>query len=192
MTSWVGFLTCLLLYDKEEFARIKVRGRTERFVRIPMCCSSLVSAVLIWVLRAVVEAVKGLYHNGDFRRPEDLLLRQHDLAHRPNDIIKLPGASVSPSMSSPKSGTTTETAWLFRVPAQGCTRIPLVLRKPTKAFTPTDRAKGTLKQLATEQGWPRVVPKWRRRPAALCPDRCWPAAIACCMTLTIDELMQGN
>ena len=44
--DFLGWLDLPVTYDKEEFARIKELRR--RSARIPMCCSSPVSAVLIW------------------------------------------------------------------------------------------------------------------------------------------------
>ena len=108
-------LTCLLLMTRRSLPASRRPHR--RSVPTPMCCWSPASAALSGA-RAVVEAVKGLYHNevddglkiyfcGNTISPTAL-----------NDIIKLTkGKRFSINVIS-KSGTTTETAPRFPRAAQ--------------------------------------------------------------------------
>ena len=140
--------------------------------------------------RAVVEAVKGLYHNeaddglkiyfcGNTISPTAL-----------NDIIKLTkGKRFSINVIS-KSGTTTETALAFRVLRKLLEDSVGAEEANKRIYATTDRAKGTLKQLATEQGWPTfVVPDdVGGRYSVLTAVGLLPIA---CAGIDIDELMQG-
>ena len=85
--------------------------------------------------RAVVEAVKGLYHNETSDGPKIYFCGNTISPTALNDIIKLTkGKRFSINVIS-KSGTTTETALAFRV-LRKLLEDPLVLRKPTSASTP--------------------------------------------------------
>ncbi len=123
-------------------------------------------------------------------RPEDLLLRQHHQPTALNDIIKLTkGKRFSINVIS-KSGTTTETALAFRVLRKLLEDSVGVEEANKRIYATTDRAKGTLKQLATEQGWPTfVVPDdVGGRYSVLTAVGLLPIA---CAGIDIDELMQG-
>ena len=175
-------------YDKAEFARIKaaakkIQSDSQALVVIGIGGSYLGA-------RAVVEAVKGLYHNevddglkiyfcGNTISPTAL-----------NDIIKLTkGKRFSINVIS-KSGTTTETALAFRVLRKLLEDSVGVEEANKRIYATTDRAKGTLKQLATEQGWPTfVVPDdVGGRYSVLTAVGLLPIA---CAGIDIDELMQG-
>ena len=110
------------------------------------------------VARAVVEAVCGQYHNeigdglkiyfcGNTISPSAL-----------NDIIALTkGKRFSINVIS-KSGTTTETALAFRVLRKLLEDSVGPEEANKRIYATTDRAKGTLKQLTSdEQGWPERV-----------------------------------
>ena len=89
-----------------------------------------------------------------------------------------------------KSGTTTETALAFRVLRKLLEDSVGVEEANKRIYATTDRAKGTLKQLATEQGWPTfVVPDdVGGRYSVLTAVGLLPIA---CAGIDIDELMQG-
>ena len=187
-SDFLGWLTLPTDYDKEEFARIKaaakkIQSNSEVLVVIGIGGSYLGA-------RAVVEAVKGLYHNevddglkiyfcGNTISPTAL-----------NDIIKLTkGKRFSINVIS-KSGTTTETALAFRVLRKLLEDSVGVEEANKRIYATTDRAKGTLKQLATEQGWPTfVVPDdVGGRYSVLTAVGLLPIA---CAGIDIDALMQG-
>ena len=186
--DFLGWLDLPVTYDKEEFARIKEAAQKIRSDSDVLLVAGIGGSYL--GARAVVEAVKGLYHNeaddglkiyfcGNTISPTAL-----------NDIIKLTkGKRFSINVIS-KSGTTTETALAFRV-LRKLLEDPVGTEEANKRiYATTDRAKGTLKQLATEQGWPTfVVPDdVGGRYSVLTAVGLLPIA---CAGIDIDELMQG-
>ena len=89
-----------------------------------------------------------------------------------------------------KSGTTTETSLAFRVLRELLEKEMGVEEANKRIYATTDRAKGTLKQLADAQGWPTfVVPDdVGGRYSVLSAVGLLPIAAA---GIDIDELMQG-
>ena len=153
--DFLGWLDLPVTYDKEEFARIKEAAQKIRSDSDVLLVAGIGGSYL--GARAVVEAVKGLYHNevddglkiyfcGNTISPTAL-----------NDIIKLTkGKRFSINVIS-KSGTTTETALAFRVLRKLLEDSVGVEEANKRIYATTDRAKGTLKQLADAQGWPTFV-----------------------------------
>ena len=153
--DFLGWLDLPVTYDKEGFARIKEAAQKIRSDSDVLLVAGIGGSYL--GARAVVEAVKGLYHNeaddglkiyfcGNTISPTAL-----------NDIIKLTkGKRFSINVIS-KSGTTTETALAFRVLRKLLEDSVGTEEANKRIYATTDRAKGTLKQLATEQGWPTFV-----------------------------------
>ena len=153
--DFLGWLDLPVTYDKEEFARIKEAAQKIRSDSDVLLVAGIGGSYL--GARAVVEAVKGLYHNeaddglkiyfcGNTISPTAL-----------NDIIKLTkGKRFSINVIS-KSGTTTEPALAFRIFRD------LAIKKygregaKERIFCTTDKAKGTLKQLADEEGYETFV-----------------------------------
>ena len=186
--DFLGWLDLPVTYDKEEFARIKEAAQKIRSDSDVLLVAGIGGSYL--GARAVVEAVKGLYHNevddglkiyfcGNTISPTAL-----------NDIIKLTkGKRFSINVIS-KSGTTTETALAFRVLRKLLEDSVGAEEANKRIYATTDRAKGTLKQLATEQGWPTfVVPDdVGGRYSVLTAVGLLPIA---CAGIDIDELMQG-
>ena len=186
--DFLGWLDLPVTYDKEEFARIKEAAQKIRSDSDVLLVAGIGGSYL--GARAVVEAVKGLYHNeaddglkiyfcGNTISPTAL-----------NDIIKLTkGKRFSINVIS-KSGTTTETALAFRVLRKLLEDSVGAEEANKRIYATTDRAKGTLKRLATEQGWPTfVVPDdVGGRYSVLTAVGLLPIA---CAGIDIDELMQG-
>ena len=153
--DFLGWLDLPVTYDKEEFARIKEAAQKIRSDSDVLLVAGIGGSYL--GARAVVEAVKGLYHNeaddglkiyfcGNTISPTAL-----------NDIIKLTkGKRFSINVIS-KSGTTTETSLAFRVLRRLLEDEMGVEEANKRIYATTDRAKGTLKQLADAQGWPTFV-----------------------------------
>lgn len=186
--DFLGWLDLPVTYDKEEFARIKEAAQKIRSDSDVLLVAGIGGSYL--GARAVVEAICGQYHNevgdglkiyfcGNTISPSAL-----------NDIIALTkGKRFSINVIS-KSGTTTETALAFRVLRKLLEDSVGPEEANKRIYATTDRAKGTLKQLADAQGWPTfVVPDdVGGRYSVLTAVGLLPIA---CAGIDIDALMQG-
>ena len=140
--------------------------------------------------RAVVEAVKGLYHNDTEDGLKIYFCGNTISPTYLNDIIKVTkGKRFSINVIS-KSGTTTETALAFRVLRKLLEDSVGSEEANKRIYATTDRTKGTLKQLADAQGWPTfVVPDdVGGRYSVLTAVGLLPIA---CAGIDIDALMKG-
>ena len=175
-------------YDKEEFARIKAAAAKIREDSDVLVVAGIGGSYL--GARAVVEAVKGMYHN---ELEDGLKIYFCGNSISPtylNNIISLcKGKRFSINVIS-KSGTTTETSLAFRVLRELLEKEMGVEEANKRIYATTDRAKGTLKQLADAQGWPTfVVPDdVGGRYSVLSAVGLLPIAAA---GIDIDALMQG-
>ena len=154
-SDFLGWMYLPSDYDKEEFSRIQAAAEKIRSDSDVLVVAGIGGSYL--GARAVVEAVKGVYHNelepglkvyfcGNSISPTAL-----------NDIIALcKGKRFSINVIS-KSGTTTETSLAFRVLRKLLEDQVGVEEANKRIYATTDRAKGTLKQLADSQGWPTFV-----------------------------------
>ena len=154
-SDFLGWMYLPRDYDKEEFARIQAAAEKIRSDSDVLVVAGIGGSYL--GARAVVEAVKGVYHNelepglkvyfcGNSISPTAL-----------NDIIALcKGRRFSINVIS-KSGTTTETSLAFRVLRKLLEDEVGVEEANKRIYATTDRARGTLKQLADSQGWPTFV-----------------------------------
>ena len=154
-SDFLGWMYLPRDYDKEEFGRIQAAAEQIRSDSDVLVVAGIGGSYL--GARAVVEAVKGVYHNelepglkvyfcGNSISPTAL-----------NDIIALcKGKRFSINVIS-KSGTTTETSLAFRVLRKLLEDQVGVEEANKRIYATTDRAKGTLKQLADSQGWPTFV-----------------------------------
>ena len=186
--DFLGWMYLPREYDKDEFARIKEAAAKIREDSDVLVVAGIGGSYL--GARAVVEAVKGQFHNeldsglkiyfcGNSISPSYL-----------NDIIALcKGKKFSINVIS-KSGTTTETSLAFRVLRKLLEDEMGVEEANKRIYATTDRAKGTLKQLADAQGWPTfVVPDdVGGRYSVLSAVGLLPIAAA---GISIDELMKG-
>ena len=153
--DFLGWMYLPRDYDKEEFTRIQAAAKKIRSDSDVLVVAGIGGSYL--GARAVVEAVKGVYHNelepglkvyfcGNSISPTAL-----------NDIIALcKGKRFSINVIS-KSGTTTETSLAFRVLRKLLEDQVGAEEANKRIYATTDRAKGTLKQLADSQGWPTFV-----------------------------------
>lgn len=186
--DFLGWLDLPVNYDKEEFARIKEAAKKIREDSDVLLVAGIGGSYL--GARAVVEAVKGLYHNDT---EDDLKIYFCGNTISPtylNDIIKVTkGKRFSINVIS-KSGTTTETALAFRVLRKLLEDSVGPEEANKRIYATTDRAKGTLKQLADAQGWPTfVVPDdVGGRYSVLTAVGLLPIA---CAGIDIDALMKG-
>ena len=146
--DFLGWLDLPVTYDKEEFARIKEAAQKIRSDSDVLLVAGIGGSYL--GARAVVEAVKGLYHNETSDGPKIYFCGNTISPTALNDIIKLTkGKRFSINVIS-KSGTTTETALAFRVLRKLLEDSVGVEEANKRIYATTDRAKGTLKQLAAD------------------------------------------
>ena len=187
-SDFLGWMTLPRDYDKEEFARIKAAAAKIREDSDVLVVAGIGGSYL--GARAVVEAVKGMYHN---ELEDGLKIYFCGNSISPtylNNIISLcKGKRFSINVIS-KSGTTTETSLAFRVLRRLLEDEMGVEEANKRIYATTDRAKGTLKQLADAQGWPTfVVPDdVGGRYSVLSAVGLLPIAAA---GIDIDELMKG-
>ena len=187
-SDFLGWMTLPRDYDKEEFARIKAAAAKIREDSDVLVVAGIGGSYL--GARAVVEAVKGMYHN---ELEDGLKIYFCGNSISPtylNNIISLcKGKRFSINVIS-KSGTTTETSLAFRVLRRLLEDEMGVEEANKRIYATTDRAKGTLKQLADAQGWPTfVVPDdVGGRYSVLSAVGLLPIAAA---GIDIDALMQG-
>ena len=186
--DFLGWLDLLVNYDKEEFARIKEAAKKIREDSDVLLVAGIGGSYL--GARAVVEAVKGLYHNDTEDGLKIYFCGNTISPTYLNDIIKVTkGKRFSINVIS-KSGTTTETALAFRVLRKLLEDSVGPEEANKRIYATTDRAKGTLKQLADAQGWPTfVVPDdVGGRYSVLTAVGLLPIA---CAGIDIDALMKG-
>ena len=186
--DFLGWLDLPVNYDKEEFARIKEAAKKIREDSDVLLVAGIGGSYL--GARAVVEAVKGLYHNDTEDGLKIYFCGNTISPTYLNDIIKVTkGKRFSINVIS-KSGTTTETALAFRVLRKLLEDSVGPEEENKRIYATTDRAKGTLKQLADAQGWPTfVVPDdVGGRYSVLTAVGLLPIA---CAGIDIDALMKG-
>ena len=186
--DFLGWLDLPVNYDKEEFARIKEAAKKIREDSDVLLVAGIGGSYL--GARAVVEAVKGRYHNDTEDGLKIYFCGNTISPTYLNDIIKVTkGKRFSINVIS-KSGTTTETALAFRVLRKLLEDSVGPEEANKRIYATTDRAKGTLKQLADAQGWPTfVVPDdVGGRYSVLTAVGLLPIA---CAGIDIDALMKG-
>ena len=186
--DFLGWLDLPVNYDKEEFARIKEAAKKIREDSDVLLVAGIGGSYL--GARAVVEAVKGLYHNDTEDGLKIYFCGNTISPTYLNDIIKVTkGKRFSINVIS-KSGTTTETALAFRVLRKLLEDSVGPEEANKRIYATTARAKGTLKQLADAQGWPPfVVPDdVGGRYSVLTAVGLLPIA---CAGIDIDALMKG-
>ena len=186
--DFLGWLDLPVTYDREEFARIKQAAEKIRSDSDVLLVAGIGGSYL--GARAVVEAVKGQFHNETEKGPKIYFCGNTISPSALNDIIKLTkGKRFSINVIS-KSGTTTETALAFRVLRKLLEDSVGPEEANKRIYATTDRAKGTLKQVADAQGWPTfVVPDdVGGRYSVLTAVGLLPIA---CAGIDIDALMQG-
>ena len=187
-SDFLGWMYLPRDYDKEEFERIKAAAAKIREDSDVLVVAGIGGSYL--GARAVIEAVKGMYHNELDNGLKIYFCGNSISPTYLNDIIALcKGKRFSINVIS-KSGTTTETSLAFRVLRKLLEDEMGVEEANKRIYATTDRAKGTLKQLADAQGWPTfVVPDdVGGRYSVLSAVGLLPIAAA---GISIDEVMQG-
>ncbi len=187
MTDWVDIA---VNYDKEEYARIvkcakEIRNKCDVFIAIGIGGSYLGS-------RAVVEFVHSqLYNELPGFSPKVYFCGRDISAEHMNNVLKIcEGKDVCINVIS-KSGTTTEPALAFRIFKELLEKKYGKEGAKERIYITTDKAKGTLKGLATEEGYETfVVPDGiGGRFSVMSAVGLLPIAVA---GVDTDELFRGN
>ncbi len=154
--DFLGWLDLPLNYDKEEFSRIKeaaekIKNNSKVLVVIGIGGSYLGA-------RAAIEFVHSpLYNNVKKDTPEIYFAGNNISATYLNEIIDICREKDFSINVISKSGTTTEPAIAFRIFKELAEKKYGVEGAKEHIFVTTDRARGTLKSLADEQGYETFV-----------------------------------
>ena len=154
--DFLGWVSLPKDYDKEEFARIKaaaarIREDSDVLVVIGIGGSYLGA-------RAVIEAVKGQMYNCTVKNGPQIFFVGNSIspAYFQDILDCCKGKRISLNIIS-KSGTTTEPALAFRVLRRMLEEQVGAEEAKKRIYATTDRARGTLKQLADAEGWETFV-----------------------------------
>lgn len=187
--DFLGWVELPTNYDKEEFARIKaaaerIRKNSDVLIVIGIGGSYLGA-------RAAIEFLKSpFYNNLKKDTPEIYYVGNNISPTYLNEIISLcEGRNFSVNVIS-KSGTTTEPALAFRVFREMTEKKYGKDGAKERIFCTTDKARGTLKQLADAEGYETFViaDDVGGRYSVLTAVGLLPIAVAGC---DIDALMAG-
>ncbi len=150
--DFLGWVNLPFDYDKEEFARIKkaaekIRNDTDVLIVIGIGGSYLGA-------RAAIEFLKGPYYNSLRNGAPEIYFSGNSISGSDlADVLALcEGKRVSVNIIS-KSGTTTEPAVAFRVFRKYLEEHYGEEEAAKRIYCTTDKARGTLKQLADEKGY---------------------------------------
>lgn len=187
--DFLGWVDLPVDYDKEEFARIKaaaakIQKQSDVLIVIGIGGSYLGA-------RAAIEFLKSpLYNNLKKDTPEIYYVGNNISPTYLNEIISLcEGRDFSVNVIS-KSGTTTEPALAFRVFREMVEKKYGKDGAKDRIFCTTDKARGTLKQLADAEGYETFViaDDVGGRYSVLTAVGLLPIAVAGC---DIDAIMSG-
>ena len=156
-SEFLGWVDLPVGYDKDEFARIKkaakkIREQSDVLVVIGIGGSYLGA-------RAVIEMIKGQNYNLFAKKGEPMILFAGNGISPSylNEILALcEGKDVAVNVIS-KSGTTTEPALAFRVFRKLLIDKYGAEKARDRIFVTTDKARGTLKKLADDEGYETFV-----------------------------------
>lgn len=150
--DFLGWVDLPVNYDKEEFARIKkaaekIKNDTDILVVIGIGGSYLGA-------RAAIEFLKGQYFNQLRENCPEIYFAGNSISgSNLADLLKMcENKRVSVNIIS-KSGTTTEPAVAFRVFRKLLEERYGEKEAASRIYCTTDKARGTLKQLADEKGY---------------------------------------
>ena len=154
--DFLGWLTLPTDYDKEEFARIKkaankIKKDTDVFIVIGIGGSYLGA-------RAAIEFLNSQNYNALAKDTPQIYFTGNSISSSAlAEVLELcEGKDVSINMIS-KSGTTTEPAIAFRVFREFLEKKYGKEEAKSRIYCTTDKEKGTLKKLATEEGYETFV-----------------------------------
>lgn len=154
--DYLGWVTLPTDYDKEEFTRIKcaaeyIKDNSDVFIVIGIGGSYLGA-------RAVIEALKSSNYNLLAKDTPQIYFIGNSISSQSlNEVVALcEGKDICVNVIS-KSGTTTEPAIAFRVFRELVNSRYSKEEAKKRIFCTTDKAKGTLKSLADEEGYETFV-----------------------------------
>jgi len=154
--DFLGWINLPTDYDKEEFARIKdaaerIKKNTDVFIVIGIGGSYLGA-------RAAIEFLKSENYNALKKDTPQIYFTGNSISSTAlAELVELcEGKDISINMIS-KSGTTTEPAIAFRVLRDIIEKRYGKEEAKKRIFCTTDKAKGTLKHLADEEGYETFV-----------------------------------
>lgn len=188
-SDFLGWVDLPVDYDRQEFERIKaaaakIRQDSDVLIVIGIGGSYLGA-------RAAIEAIKGQMYNCTCKNTPQIFFAGNSISPAYlNDILACcEGKRVSVNVIS-KSGTTTEPALAFRVFKKYLEDHYGKEEARQRIYATTDKARGTLKKEADDEGWPSfVVPDdVGGRYSVLTAVGLLPIACAGC---DIDKLMEG-
>jgi len=187
--DFLGWVDLPVQYDRDEFARIKaaakrIQANSDIFIVIGIGGSYLSA-------RAAIDFIKSDYYNDLSKETPNIYFSGNSISSSSlQELVSIcEGKDVSINMIS-KSGTTTEPAIAFRVFRELLEKKYGKEGAKERIFCTTDKAKGTLKNLADEEGYETfVVPDdVGGRFSVLTAVGLLPIAVA---GADIDKLMQG-
>ncbi len=150
--DFLGWLDLPVNYDKEEFDRVKVAAKriiddSDILIVIGIGGSYLGA-------RAAIEFIRSPLYNNMKKDTPDIYFAGNSISgSQLSDLLKIcEGKRVSVNIIS-KSGTTTEPAIAFRVFRKWLEENYGVEEARKRIYCTTDKARGTLKQLADEEGY---------------------------------------
>ena len=187
-SDYLGWVTLPFDYDKEEFSRIKqaaqrIRSHSDALIVIGIGGSYLGA-------RAAIDALSHSFHNQMNDNTQIYFAGQNISSTYISHLLEmLEGKDISINVIS-KSGTTTEPAIAFRIFRDYLEKKYGKEEAKNRIFVTTDKEKGALKQLATEEGYETfVIPDdVGGRYSVLTAVGLLPIAAA---GLDIDQMMQG-
>ena len=154
--DFLGWMDLPVAYDKEEFARIKaaagrIKKNSDVFIVIGIGGSYLGA-------RAAIEFLKSERYNDLKKDTPNIYFAGNSISSTAlAELVSIcEGKDVSINMIS-KSGTTTEPAIAFRVFRELLEKKYGKEGAKDRIFCTTDKAKGTLKQLADKEGYETFV-----------------------------------
>lgn len=154
--GFLGWLDLPVNYDKEEFARIqaaaaRIQQDTDVFIAIGIGGSYLGA-------RAAIEFLKSPLYNAKKKNTPDIYFSGNSISSTAlEELLELcEGKRVSINVIS-KSGTTTEPAVAFRVWREYLEKTVGKEEARRRIYVTTDKAKGTLKELADREGYETFV-----------------------------------
>lgn len=182
--DFIGWMTWARDYDKEEYARMKecakrIRENSDVFIVCGIGGSYLGS-------RAAIEMINGLYAD---KKPEIIFMGNTFSSTYIAQVMNyIKDKEVTVNVIS-KSGTTTETALAFRILKQFMEE-KYGDKASERIIATTDKARGTLKALATQEGYETfVIPdNIGGRFSVITPVGLLPIAVA---GIDTDALLQG-
>lgn len=186
--EFLGWMELPTNYDKLEFDRIKdialkIRNNSEILVVIGIGGSYLGA-------RAVIEALIGSFGNSDVSNTQVVYAGNNLSSRYLIDLINYIGDKDFSVNVISKSGTTTEPAIAFRIFKEMLEKKYGVNEAKKRIFVTTDKEKGALKLLATQEGYETfIIPNnIGGRFSVLTAVGLLPIAVA---GLNIDKLMEG-